>query len=767
MKCTNIVNGRPCGGDVQDGFCQLCFADYSGVSLTDTATAAAGTTGGATVEDSSSTLHSRQGSSRVGSDKVAATVLGIAEKDRKRHADESSSQIRRRDRIGGIFVEVPTIPKSDPRRLIKPRYLDEAVAKRVCENGHPWVKRLDDGSYKVRVDPHGIPIEKGKCPGCQAPVDFTKLEPMPLLPGEVIASQYRIEGVIAKGGCGYIYLAEDTDVGQFVVIKGQIRQSEADEATSLAEKAMLANLRHPSIVSILGFKKHRGISFIITELIDGKTLKEIIDDPNTTISVAQAIAFTLAATESMIFLHSQTPPVLNPDIKPGNFMQEGDRVRQIDAGGWMRATDVKDITATKGYAPKEVRDPDTPQLLSVWSDQYSLARMALVLPTENKFDYRGTYEYAVPPSLPSLAKYPSYSAWIRRATSANPLDRFSSTVEFLEQGYGALAEVVAIDGQRKPWESANFDGDVTGGARQIGVRYLPGLRLNPVDSGRAEVDTALKADVPVEQRRALLEQAAAKHKKSREAKFRLADLLIEADEFTGARKLLSELALSETEDWRNAWYAGKLAMAEKKYEDSFNFFNSVVTMLPGEPAAKAALGMAAELAGKDVEAITAYDLTSLVDPQYTGATFGLARLLLKEGSRDSAVKALKRVPLGSAAHVPAEMEAVRILVDRSGGAPTKENLDKAARFLLGVTNDTSPEWHILFAAVLEAAVVAIENGTLKADGRQKFLSTPLTTKALRLGIEEQLMSAAHLSDSDEKREELTIRAIAARPRTTI
>src|SRR6185437_12507928 len=344
--------------------------------------------------------------------------------------------------------------------------------------------------------------------------------------------------------------------------------------------------------------------------------------------VAQAMAYVLGMAESMEVLHGQKIPVLNPDIKPANWMHKGNRLIQIDAGGWLLSTDTQsNVTSTVGYAPREVDDAGRDSEPTVYSDQYSLGRVAFVM-AHYKWAPQGTaewekkYRWSLPETTDLFTKYPSYEAWLRRACAPDRNNRFASVSEMIEQGWGVLREIVAIDAIEagdpsvKPWQSPNFDNDVSSGSQEISIRMLPGLKIDVDDKAKGEIETILKSSVDGKTMLEMFEKVAGddNYKHSFEAKLRLANHHIDLGNLDKAEQMLVEISQNDTDDWRISWYYGKLFMAKKDYANASLHFDTVVGMLPGEPAAKLASGMAAELQGEFAKAINSYDLVTKVEP---------------------------------------------------------------------------------------------------------------------------------------------------------
>ena len=92
---------------------------------------------------------------------------------------------------------------------------------------------------------------EGFCTHCGAPFSFTPK----LRPGELVGGQYQVEGCIAHGGMGWVYLARDRNVSdKWVVLKGLLDSEDPSAmAAAEAERRFLAEIEHPNIVKIHNF----------------------------------------------------------------------------------------------------------------------------------------------------------------------------------------------------------------------------------------------------------------------------------------------------------------------------------------------------------------------------------------------------------------------------------------------------------------------------------------------------------------------------------
>ena len=146
----------------------------------------------------------------------------------------------------------------------------------------------------------------------------------------MVAGQYEILGVIAHGGMGWIYLANDHFVsGRVVVLKGMQAQKSADEtAAAVAEREFLADITHPGIVKIFNFIDDARVpgGFIVMEYVGGPSLRSRRKkQPDKLLPVDIAIAYILEILPALEYLHSRG--VVYNDLKPDNIIVTEDQVK--------------------------------------------------------------------------------------------------------------------------------------------------------------------------------------------------------------------------------------------------------------------------------------------------------------------------------------------------------------------------------------------------------------------------------------------------------
>ncbi|HSE96826.1 MAG TPA: protein kinase, partial [Blastocatellia bacterium] len=143
---------------------------------------------------------------------------------------------------------------------------------------------------------------------------------------------YTIISLIAEGGMGKVYLAEDGRLGRKVALKflhatfttdeGRVRRFEQEARAASA-------LNHPNILTIYDFGQIDDRRFLVTEYVEGETLRSLIDRGGMMLS--EALDAVIQAAGALAAAHQAG--IIHRDIKPENIMLRPDGyVKVLDFG---------------------------------------------------------------------------------------------------------------------------------------------------------------------------------------------------------------------------------------------------------------------------------------------------------------------------------------------------------------------------------------------------------------------------------------------------
>jgi serine/threonine-protein kinase len=160
-----------------------------------------------------------------------------------------------------------------------------------------------------------------------------------LRPGDVLENRYRIDRLLGEGGMSWVYRGHHLLLQHPVAVK-VIKPLYSDPAQARehsqqlrVEAGIMARLDHPNLVRAFDMFEHGDQSVLILEMLEGRNLDEVAELAPKPISERRVLAWTAQILDALEYLHSQDPPVIVRDLKPGNVMLGKDgRIRLIDFG---------------------------------------------------------------------------------------------------------------------------------------------------------------------------------------------------------------------------------------------------------------------------------------------------------------------------------------------------------------------------------------------------------------------------------------------------
>ena len=172
--------------------------------------------------------------------------------------------------------------------------------------------------------------------------------------------RYEIRSKIGEGGMGEVYRARDEKLNRDVAIKvlpADLSEN-AERLHRFEQEAEAAGaLNHPNILAVYDVGVHDGAPYVVSELLEGETLRDLLDErqPATRKSIDYAVqlAHGLAAAHDKGIVHR--------DIKPDNiFITRDERVKILDFGLAKLAQPTGEDVAQTEIATRKVRtDPGT------------------------------------------------------------------------------------------------------------------------------------------------------------------------------------------------------------------------------------------------------------------------------------------------------------------------------------------------------------------------------------------------------------------------
>jgi hypothetical protein len=189
----------------------------------------------------------------------------------------------------------------------------------------------------------------------------------------VLGGRYRLRSLLAAGGMGAVWVADDAVLGRQVAVK---LLSEALAGDGLAaerlrrEARAAAGLEHPGIARVLDLGEDRGRPYLVMELLHGESLAQRLARAGP-LPPAEAARVVAAAAEALQVAHRAG--IVHRDVKPGNVFLTGDgEVKLLDFGIASAANEAAltggDLIGTAAYlAPERMLGHDATPAADVYA----------------------------------------------------------------------------------------------------------------------------------------------------------------------------------------------------------------------------------------------------------------------------------------------------------------------------------------------------------------------------------------------------------------
>jgi serine/threonine protein kinase len=281
--------------------------------------------------------------------------------------------------------------------------------------------------------------------------------------------RYEVLGLLGKGAMGEVYRARDARLGREVAIKvlPGAYSTDPERLRRFDQEARAAGaLNHPNVVAIFDVGTHEGAPFVVTELLDGHTLRTRLADGAPPLRKALDLAVQMA--QGLSAAHAKG--IVHRDLKPENlFITNDGHLKILDfglaklmrpeiiSGGQVDSlvatamTEMGRVMGTVGYmAPEQVRGEVADHRADIFALGCVLYEMLSGRPPFHRDSSVESMAAIVRDELPPLdpavdARVPGLAPLLHRCVEKLAADRFESARD-LAYSLDALAHAIGSAG---------------------------------------------------------------------------------------------------------------------------------------------------------------------------------------------------------------------------------------------------------------------------------------------------------------------------------
>ncbi len=289
--------------------------------------------------------------------------------------------------------------------------------------------------------------------------------------GKILNNRYKIIEEIGRGGMAIVYSARDTLLERRVALKMLRPEYKSDDEfidKFRQEARAVARLSHPNVVSIYDIVVDEERIYLVMEIVEGKTLKDIIKERNK-LSIAESLEIARQIAAALSVAHGNQ--IVHCDIKPHNIILNDDLEVKVTDFGIARAVSNSTVRVTETvvgsahyFSPEQAKGGE----IKAYSDIYSLG-VVLYEMTTGELPFNGESPISV--ALKHIQQKPvepsqinkdipeDVNDLIMKAIAKDPADRFQEAYEMRQQITYCLKHLKS--GSKKDKKNKDFSADET------------------------------------------------------------------------------------------------------------------------------------------------------------------------------------------------------------------------------------------------------------------------------------------------------------------
>jgi serine/threonine-protein kinase len=281
-------------------------------------------------------------------------------------------------------------------------------------------------------------------------------------PNRTLGGRYQLLQLIARGGMASVWEAHDRVLARRVAVKVLHHHLAADTAflTRFRREAIAAaGLCHATIVATFDTGTDDGADYIVMELVDGTTLRSLLDE-RATLGETAAVDIAVQVADALAYAHARG--IVHRDIKPANILIRSDGRVKVTDFGIAKAAGSGDLTRTgtvmgtaKYLAPEQVDGRPIDGRVDVYALGVVLYEMLGGAPpfaeaTDLATAMARLNEHPAPLTIRCPTLSPAVDAAVQRALAREPDDRFLSATAFRDALAGPVPLVAHIVADATP-----------------------------------------------------------------------------------------------------------------------------------------------------------------------------------------------------------------------------------------------------------------------------------------------------------------------------